>query len=145
MAGRFAWQRPGAGFTVSGALNNRGDIVGWYTLPAAPAVRHGFLLRDGEFTTFDPPGSIFTNVLGINDRGDIVGRSCTRTIVGKYCRHRVRSPLDPTLAGIEPSISGLSISATFVRRRGKEATRDPVGLHHVQPSGENHQCATCSS
>ena len=71
---------PGAGFTVAGALNNRGDIVGWYTLPAAPAVRHGFLLRDGEFTTFDPPGSVFTNTLGINDRGDIVGRFCTLTV-----------------------------------------------------------------
>ena len=69
---------PGAGFTVAGAVNNSGDIVGWYTLPAAPAIRHGFLLRDGEFTTLDPPGSIFTNVLGINDRGDIVGRFCTR-------------------------------------------------------------------
>jgi membrane-associated phospholipid phosphatase/uncharacterized membrane protein len=68
---------PGAGFTVAGNLNNRGDILGWYTLPAAPAVRHGFLLRQGEFTSFDPPGSVFTNPLGINDRGDIVGRYCT--------------------------------------------------------------------
>ena len=68
---------PGAGFTVAGGLNNRGDILGWYTLPAAPAVRHGFVLRGGEFTSFDPPGSVFTNPLGINDRGDIVGRYCT--------------------------------------------------------------------
>lgn len=70
---------PGAGFTVAGSLNNRGDIVGWYTLPASSAIRHGFLLREGQFTSFDPPGSIFTNTLGINDRGDIVGRFCTRT------------------------------------------------------------------
>ncbi|HEV2180973.1 MAG TPA: hypothetical protein VGR59_11680 [Gemmatimonadaceae bacterium] len=69
---------PGAGFTVAGAINNRGDIVGWYTLPTAPAVRHGFLLKDGAFTSFDPPGSIFTNVLGVNDRSEIVGRFCTR-------------------------------------------------------------------
>ena len=68
---------PGAGFTVAGNLNDRGDILGWYTLPAAPAVRHGFVLRHGEFSTFDPPGSVFTNPLGINDRGDIVGRYCT--------------------------------------------------------------------
>src|SRR6478609_10602736 len=70
---------PGAGFTVAGALNNRGDIVGWYTLPASSTIRHGFLLREGQFTSFDPPGSIFTNTLGINDRGDIVGRFCTRS------------------------------------------------------------------
>ena len=70
---------PNAGFTAAGAINNRGDIVGWYTLPAAPTIRHGYLLRRGTFTTFDPPGSIFTNALGINDRGEIVGRFCTRT------------------------------------------------------------------
>ena len=68
---------PGAGFTVAGNLNDRGDILGWYTLPAAPAIRHGFVLRQGEFTSFDPPGSVFTNPLGINNRGDIVGRYCT--------------------------------------------------------------------
>jgi uncharacterized membrane protein len=65
---------PGSGFTVAGSINNSGTIVGWYTLPAAPAVRHGFLLRDGVFTSFDPPGSAFTNPLGVNERGDIVGR-----------------------------------------------------------------------
>lgn len=70
---------PDAGFTVAGAINNRGDIVGWYSLPAAPSIRHGYLLRRGTFTSFDPPGSIFTNALGINDRGEIVGRFCTRT------------------------------------------------------------------
>jgi uncharacterized membrane protein len=70
---------PGSGFTAAGALNNDGDVTGWYTLPAAPAIRHGFVLIDGVFTSFDPPGSTFTNALGINDRGDIVGRYCTRT------------------------------------------------------------------
>jgi hypothetical protein len=34
---------------------------------------HGFLLRHGEFTTVDAPGSIYTDANGINDRGDIVG------------------------------------------------------------------------
>jgi len=65
---------PGAGFTVAGSINDSGAIAGWYTLPAAPAIRHGFLLQDGVFTSFDPPGSTFTNALGINERGDIVGR-----------------------------------------------------------------------
>jgi uncharacterized membrane protein len=71
---------PGSGFTAAGSINNDGDVVGWYTLPASSAIRHGFLLRDGVFTSFDPPGSTFTNTLGINDRGDIVGRYCTRTV-----------------------------------------------------------------
>jgi uncharacterized membrane protein len=68
---------PGANFTVAGSINDRGDVVGWYILPSAPAQRHGFLLKDGVFSSFDPPGSIFTNALGINERGDIVGRYCT--------------------------------------------------------------------
>jgi hypothetical protein len=68
---------PGANFTVAGSINDRGDIVGWYILPSAPTQRHGFLLKDGVFSSFDPPGSIFTNALGINERGDIVGRYCT--------------------------------------------------------------------
>jgi uncharacterized membrane protein len=68
---------PAANFTVAGSINDRGDVVGWYTLPSAPAQRHGFLLKDGVFSSFDPPGSIFTNALGINERGDIVGRYCT--------------------------------------------------------------------
>lgn len=68
---------PGASFTVATSLNDRGDIVGQYALPSAPTQRHGFLLKDGVFSSFDPPGSTFTNALGINERGDIVGRYCT--------------------------------------------------------------------
>jgi uncharacterized membrane protein len=62
---------------VAGGINDSGDIVGWYALPTAPAQRHGFLLQDGIFTFFDPPGSTLTNLLSINERGDIVGRYCT--------------------------------------------------------------------
>ena len=68
---------PGASFTVAASLNDRGDVVGFYRLPSAPTQRHGFLLKDGIFSSFDPPGSTFTNALGINERGDIVGRYCT--------------------------------------------------------------------
>jgi hypothetical protein len=34
---------------------------------------HGFLLRDGEFTSIDFPGALYTRALAINSRGDIVG------------------------------------------------------------------------
>jgi uncharacterized membrane protein len=68
---------PGSSFTVAASVNDSGAVTGWYTLPATPAVRHGFILRDGAFATIDPPGSVFTNVLGINERGDVVGRYCT--------------------------------------------------------------------
>ena len=65
---------PGSSFTVAASVNDSGAIAGWYVLPAAPAVRHGFVLRDGVVTTIDPPGSVFTNILGINERGDVTGR-----------------------------------------------------------------------
>ena len=71
---------PAAGFTVAGSINNSGTIAGWYTLPATPTIRHGFMLQDSVYTSFDPPGASFTNALGISESGDIVGRFCTRTV-----------------------------------------------------------------
>ena len=74
---------PGADFTVASAINRDGDIVGMYAWPGALNRRHGFILRDGVFTTFDPPGSNWTNVLGINDHGLIAGRYCTLDVCRK--------------------------------------------------------------
>lgn len=71
---------PGASFSVASAINDSGAIAGWYSLPTSPAIRHGFVLRDGVFTSFDPPGSTFTNPLGIDNRGDITGRYCTLAV-----------------------------------------------------------------
>ena len=71
---------PGANFTVAAGINDLGDIVGMYVLPSAPTQRHGYLLKDGVYSSFDPPGSTFTNALGINERGDIVGRYCTLSV-----------------------------------------------------------------
>lgn len=64
---------------ANAGLNARGDIVGDYcdtpTCIFYPldATVHGFLLRDGEFTTIDVPGAIATSAYGTNSRGDIVG------------------------------------------------------------------------
>ena len=64
---------PGATLTeLIGGPNPQGTSVGGYTLTAGGAL-HGFTLRDGVFTAFDPPGSTFTTVNFINPRGDIVG------------------------------------------------------------------------
>lgn len=71
---------PGSGFTVAASINNSGAITGWYTLPAAPAIRHGFVLQDGTFRSFDPPGSTFTNPLGTSESGAVVGRFCTLAV-----------------------------------------------------------------
>jgi uncharacterized membrane protein len=56
-------------------LNPQGDIVSFYcdAAPCKSANIHGFLLREGEFTTIDVPGHLDTGAMGINSRGDIVG------------------------------------------------------------------------
>lgn len=68
--------------TRAWGINAQGDIVGSYD--DAKLVRHGFLLRDGTFTTIDnpnggdgPPGPLGnqgTTLYDINGSGDIVGR-----------------------------------------------------------------------
>jgi hypothetical protein len=64
---------PGAALTeLIGGPNPQGTSVGGYTLTAGGAL-HGFTVRGGAFTPFDPPGSTFTTVNFINPRGDIVG------------------------------------------------------------------------
>jgi hypothetical protein len=64
---------PGAALTeLIGGPNPQGTSVGGYTLTAGGAL-HGFTVRGGVFTPFDPPGSTFTTVNFINPRGDIVG------------------------------------------------------------------------
>jgi hypothetical protein len=66
---------PGAIATFGRAINNGGDIVGWYI----GGGRHGFLLKSGnyaQYTKIDVPASWNprgTTALGINDSEMIVG------------------------------------------------------------------------
>jgi hypothetical protein len=52
-------------------INNQGTIVGRYV--GADDNRHGFVLRNGVFTTFDVPGANNTILTAINERGDLTG------------------------------------------------------------------------
>jgi uncharacterized membrane protein len=61
---------PGASNTQPVGINNRGLIIGWYS---GDGVAHGFVLRDGVFTSLDVPTSFVTRALAVNDRGQIVG------------------------------------------------------------------------
>jgi uncharacterized membrane protein len=62
------------GGTVPLGMNDHGDIVGDFTNPPDGFPRHGFLLSDGVYTTFDvPPDSFLTVATGINNAGVIVG------------------------------------------------------------------------
>jgi uncharacterized membrane protein len=58
---------PGAASTVVSKLNDAGEIVGSYT--DADGTPHGFVLRDGTYTTVEGTSAIW----GVNDLGWIVG------------------------------------------------------------------------
>ncbi|MGB7554323.1 MAG: hypothetical protein WBM04_08110 [Candidatus Korobacteraceae bacterium] len=111
---------PGATLTeMIGGPNPQGTSVGGYTLTAGGAL-HGFTLRNGVFTSFDPPGSTFTTANFINPRG---------VIVGGY-------------------VDASGVSHGFVRSGGNYTTVDYPGaagttLSSVNPSGEMSG-ATCS-
>jgi len=69
---------PGASNTIATGINARGVIVGIYYDSAGN--EHGFLLKNGNFSTVDVPGSLVgvsgtlqTEANGINDGGAIVG------------------------------------------------------------------------
>lgn len=74
---------PGAITTVFTGINNKGQIVGWYT-DGTPTQfgrgnyqAHGFIynIGSGTFTRFDDPGRDRTLPSAINDQGQVVGSS----------------------------------------------------------------------
>jgi Cu/Zn superoxide dismutase len=62
---------PGASLTAA-AINNDGDIAGFYTNPASGNT-DGFLKTDGKFIDLAAPGASSTMALGVNDHGEVVG------------------------------------------------------------------------
>jgi hypothetical protein len=60
----------GTAYTHVWGINEAGVIVGSY---AAPSVSHGFVLRNGKFTSFDVPDSTFTAGFAVNTEGDVTG------------------------------------------------------------------------
>lgn len=74
---------PGAMAMNGIAINNKGDIAGYYGDSGGGS--HAFVLRDGVFTTIDPPDSLRTGqlggVIGINSR-EVVGYYRSRSATG---------------------------------------------------------------
>ncbi len=62
---------PDAVGTVVNGINDAGDIVGAFWM--SDLKRHGYLLRDGQYTTIDYPGAAGTAPFRINARGDLAG------------------------------------------------------------------------
>ena len=65
---------PHAVSTYAESLNNPGDLVGFYI--GADFGFHGFILKDGKYTSYDPPGSVETLASAINDDDVAVGAYC---------------------------------------------------------------------
>jgi uncharacterized membrane protein len=67
---------PGADATQAWGINDDGDVVG-YCDNWSLGTTHGFLLHEGDFTTFDVPGAQGTIAVAINSRGEIAGHFWT--------------------------------------------------------------------
>jgi len=64
---------PGATLTIPDGINNAGQIVGSFGIPAPFGIQ-GFLYTGGTFTQIAVPGAEFeTDANGINNAGQIVG------------------------------------------------------------------------
>jgi probable HAF family extracellular repeat protein len=63
---------PNASATQANAINDAGQIVGFYT-DAATVMNHAFFYQNGVFTQIDVPGSQYTTPYGINNAGVVSG------------------------------------------------------------------------
>jgi hypothetical protein len=61
---------PGATNTDAVAINNSGQVVGFYRIGAKD---ESFICSDGAFATIDVPGGIDTDAVSINNFGQVVG------------------------------------------------------------------------
>ena len=123
---------PGAtATTLNGGPNPQGTSVGGYTLTAGGTL-HGFTVRGGVFTPFDPPGSTLTTPNFISPQGAIVGGYNDSSIVshgfildgGKYTTLDFPGAAGTTLTGLNPSgeMSGFSCSDPACGTTGNPTT-----------------------
>ena len=80
---------PGANATCTVGINNRGQIVGSYTVPGDDR-GHGFLFSKGRYVTMDIPNARHTTITSINDFGDIVGTYQDESFVQRAFKSNVR-------------------------------------------------------
>lgn len=130
--------------TAAGEINSAGDIVGVYT--DGIGMQHGFLLRGGQFTTIDVPGSLVgvdgalpTTARAIGPSGDIVGQ-----FTAPY------NPPVSTGAPIDsavycPAIGSPACIKGFLYRRGRFSAVMFPGhpgaiLGHITPDGSIYGC-----
>src|SRR5262249_5065311 len=88
-----------------GSLNSHDEVVGGYA--DADQRLHGYLWRDGVFTTFDAPNA-GTFLGGINNRGDMVGLSLASTLSGLLVKGSVFTTFDARPDAFETEANGIN-------------------------------------
>ncbi len=104
---------PTASLTAA-AINNEGDIAGFYTNPAN-GVTDGFLKDGHHFTDLAMPGASATNAFGLNDRGEVVGTYTVGT-----------------------GSSAVTHGFTWTARHGFNTVDDPHGVGTTTVNGVNN-------
>lgn len=61
--------------TYASDINDAGVIVGGYNDDTETQNRHGFVLKEGVYTTLDKPGTSFTELFSVNNAGQMIGES----------------------------------------------------------------------
>ena len=105
---------PGAISTAAVGINRFGDIVGFYDDANG---RHGFVFKDGEFsTTVFPGSSSFTSLEDINDKGQIVGQyvGADAALHSFMFDDGVFSTIDVPFASVSTQVSGINDFGEFV-------------------------------
>jgi hypothetical protein len=116
---------PGASLTAA-AINNKGDIAGFYTNPATGA-GDGFLLSHGKFTDLAVPGAVMTQALGVNDHGEVVGDYQTGTQEGARMHGFTWTPGGGFVLIDDPDAAPAPLGATVIN--GVNDKGDLVGFY----------------
>ena len=114
---------------AASSINNRGEIVGFYTGPPTTALVHGYLFSSGSFSLFDVPfaGAGRTHPFSINDSGVVLG-----DWVGTTGTHGFFA-IDPPNAIPEPATI-LLLSSGLVGLAGwRFVRRHDLDLRHRSP------------
>jgi hypothetical protein len=130
--------------TSAKGINARGDIVGFYV---AGGIQHGFMLKDGEFSSLDFPvaGVRGTIANGINARGEVVGQYVLPVQLKDakgvdlpedsplYCPANLPSPPNPSNTADPACIKGFRFWHGQFSTVTFPSTVDATGHEHKHP------------
>jgi probable HAF family extracellular repeat protein len=91
---------PGAVATYATDINDKGQIVGYYSDASGT---HGFLYSDGRYTTLNGPSAFATYAYGINNRDQIVGVYSASSNQPFFLHGGSYSPLNPPYSDAVPT------------------------------------------